>query len=344
MASAQHQQKPNRVAHLDGLRGLAILSVIIYHTFGRWPDHTPWGNEFAFIAGYGWAGVQLFFLLSGYVILMTLERCKSPLEFAYRRLKRLWPGMLFCSLAIFILGLWLTYRPEGEVKIIDLLPGLTLIDPFVWGKLGIDTHSLDGSFWSIYVEVLFYGVAALLYFLFKARGVVVGCALLFALSLVGVDNWLINKFSHFGWFASGACFYIAKDNKALIAFALMLALVSCLTLDVIAPGLVVSCLFVLSLYSNRTQRALSQKGLLWFGFISYPLYLLHQNLMVSIIHYAEQLGAFGALCVSIGVVCLLAWVVAKAENKITHMPGLESFSQLLKRPEKIHHIKNHLSL
>ena len=86
----------HRIAFLDGLRGIAILLVVFYHAYTRWSDIVPYGARYAHfpVAQLGWLGVELFFMISGFVIYMTLEKCRSFGEFLYRRWLRLFPAML----------------------------------------------------------------------------------------------------------------------------------------------------------------------------------------------------------------------------------------------------------
>lgn len=92
-----------RIEYLDGLRGIAIIAVVMFHGYVAFPDTLPFGDRFAVIPlRLGWQGVQLFFLISGFVILMSLEACNDVASFVARRWLRLFPAMLICS--CFILG------------------------------------------------------------------------------------------------------------------------------------------------------------------------------------------------------------------------------------------------
>ena len=96
--------KSQRIAFLDGLRGVAIVGVLIFHGFVCYPENLPFGDKFGFAPlRFGWVGVQLFFLISGFVIFMTLEQCQSLRQFAAKRWLRLFPAMLVASLIILAL-------------------------------------------------------------------------------------------------------------------------------------------------------------------------------------------------------------------------------------------------
>lgn len=81
-----------RLVFLDNLRGVSILLVLFFHIYSRWPAVTPypefWINFPIFKVGY--LGVSLFFLISAFVILMTLENCQNFIIFVKRRLLIYW--------------------------------------------------------------------------------------------------------------------------------------------------------------------------------------------------------------------------------------------------------------
>src|SRR5205085_572899 len=101
------KQRPGelqRLKVLDSFRALAIFCVMSYHYTVRWAaphDPTPHLAPGAMFNGtalqYGWIGVEFFFAISGFVILMTLERCHSMADFFVRRVARLWPALFVAA-------------------------------------------------------------------------------------------------------------------------------------------------------------------------------------------------------------------------------------------------------
>src|SRR3990170_2039146 len=225
----------NRITFLDGFRGLAILLVILYHAFARWSSILPYGDEFSvFPITEGFIGVYLFFLISGFVILMTLEKSKNFLEFLLKRWRRLFPAMLISTIFIFFIGQFLPERPDGIPKITNSIPGLIFMDP-VWIKriFHFDTGILESSFWSLYVEVKYYFIFGILFFSFgknKAIAVIFGCYFVWLIfrtfQYAGITNFKFLtsvfqtfSFHYFGWFTSGSLAYLyfkSKNKKYII--------------------------------------------------------------------------------------------------------------------------------
>jgi peptidoglycan/LPS O-acetylase OafA/YrhL len=156
----------SRQLHIDGLRGVAVCLVVIYHAYVRWPQLAPFGDRFGVPPlAQGWVGVELFFLISGFVIFMTLERSGSYIEFALQRWRRLFPAMLVCTCIIVATAPWLPERPQGAISALNVIPGLTFIDPRWWALLRLDVAAIEGAFWSLFVEVQFYAIAGAVYFI-----------------------------------------------------------------------------------------------------------------------------------------------------------------------------------
>jgi peptidoglycan/LPS O-acetylase OafA/YrhL len=298
----------HRLTFLDGLRGIAILVVMLFHSYARWPDLVPFGHRFEQVPlfFYGWLGVDLFFLISGFVIFMTLEKCDNFRDFILRRWLRLFPAMLICSLVVFASAGLFPERPAGVPVWRDLLPGLTFIEPTWWGfALGSPQGVVEGAFWSLFVEVKFYFIAGILYFTIGGRKMIAVLTALFlcaaALSklqhtfpgapLHGPDLVLqAASAGQFGWFAAGALYYRYFHERTTLLFAAATAVALAaavatggLRLPQTVAALVVVLLFSAAVALPPIQVALSRRLLLFIGFISYPLYLLHENMMVAMI-------------------------------------------------------------
>ena len=297
---------PPRIAALDGLRGLSILLVLLYHTYSRWADKVPWTATYKdfIVFEHGGLGVNLFFIISGFVIFMTLHTCHSFPEFIYRRWLRLFPAMLLATALIYGTADWLWERPVGPLTLRDTLPGLLFLDPWVLNSfLPFDLNVVEGAFWSIFVEVKFYAIFGALYFLDRSRTLWYFALLFFGTWLVmhepsgllrahdGVLFILKRVLSlhHMGWFLIGALLHNALFHRSisslvvsagLLPFAVMADSGRSGEVFVVCAALYVIC--VVTLFHQSTGRLFSSRFFLFWGFISYPLYLIHQNMTVAL--------------------------------------------------------------
>jgi peptidoglycan/LPS O-acetylase OafA/YrhL len=208
---------------IDGLRGIAIGMVVLFHVFGRWPNLTPWLSEYASLwpVKYGHLGVELFFLISGYLIAQSLESSKSFVHFAFKRWLRLFPLMLLATCLILATSRFLIERPPGIPDWSDALPGLLFLHPYFFEKFfGLIVQPLEWAYWSLFVEVVFYAIFGLMYFARKNLAVN-GLCVIFLLA-VTYKFGLVNSglsysivvlklidacFIHFGWFYLGSAMY-----------------------------------------------------------------------------------------------------------------------------------------
>ena len=338
-----------RIDFLDGLRGVAILAVVFFHAYYRWQPIEPYSQSAAIqsLASFGWLGVQLFFCISGYVIYLSLYKSSGLLSFAKKRFLRLAPAMYVASFFLFFSAFYISERPEGAVKFFDMLPGLLFIEPYYLSKLPLlDVQSLDGAFWSLYIEVKFYLVAGVLFFVLKDKALrVLFYAYLFyffatVLNVSGVSYWGVNKisnvlyhlgFEHYGWFLIGIlAFKVFEENSrkdrvflfviAVAAICQTLTKNNSYSLSLIIALCITVALFLLPFISNNVQRLLSNRFLLFVGFISYPLYLIHQNtvtgLSIKLYEAAIELPAYLYPFPFILLCMALAYLIAKSEPYI----------------------------
>ena len=325
-----------RINFLDGLRGLAILLVILFHAYVAHNELIPYNISLKdlFFVKYGFFGVQLFFLLSGFVILMTLDKSKNFIIFIYKRWLRLFPAMLIASLLIYFSASFFYERPLGSPSIYSLLPGFLFTEPiFISKALNIPITELEGAFWSLYVEMKFYIIFGLFYFILGRNKAIVLLCSLFLYALINTylhlhrPNYITALFIHFGWFASGALAYLYYTKKQKINYylSILIALLSLLTtfksqnysLDYIFVGAIFISLFYIVIEYRKSRFILANRFFLFLGFISYPLYLIHENIMISSIIKISQFSPENVIFIvpfiPIIILCGVAYIIAQIE-------------------------------
>jgi peptidoglycan/LPS O-acetylase OafA/YrhL len=318
-----------RIGFVDGFRGIAILLVLGYHYFHRWAGrgYYPYGDVLADfpLFAIGHYGVQLFFAVSGFVIAMTLERTGSFAEFAVKRFARLWPAMLVCSCISFAFLKWQPiYFPQSPKNFVSSLTFLS--GDVVWYRLfpGFNSGWIDGAYWSLFVEVRFYALAATCYYLSGSRfrqvfAVGSACAVsMYCLAslyqLPGVAKLLSDVAipQHLPWFLLGLSMYerwsgnYGKSNQTLGISMLCIVLIA--SADTTWPDVItfimVATAFLACLKFDAVNRIFSASWLTFVGICSYSLYLLHQNVgvtLISLIASRLSLGQNASLIVPFAV-------------------------------------------
>ena len=155
----------------DILRLLAAWLVLFSHCYplGGRAASEPMASTLA-IDTLGGVGVTIFFVLSGYLVTLSLERSPNVLEFARRRALRIYPALIaVCLLCVLVLGPWMTTWPQAAYWQHQLtwtylqtasawfihypLPGVFYTNPH--------PISVNGALWSLPYEITCYGVLAL---------------------------------------------------------------------------------------------------------------------------------------------------------------------------------------
>ncbi|MVZ65760.1 acyltransferase family protein [Sphingobacterium sp. DK4209] len=329
-----------RITDLDCMRGLAILLVVFYHFFSRWDNLNLYSSDSIddfFVFKYGYLGVELFFIISGFVIFLSLERSKNYITFIRNRLTRLLPLLLICSLLTFLV---LKAIPNEYFKTnaIDFLPSISFIDPVFWRIFfnNSNINFIDGVYWSLLVEMKFYLIVGALFFLFKREFISVWLLVNVIILLI---NWigqsinisntdlfqlfrLISFSEFFSYFTYGIVFYLIYMKRPLSVFQrlLIVFIISLhfqVFLSVLELSFLIFCFILFYAFVTRKKyfKVFSNKFLLFLGGISYPLYLLHQNigvLFIGHINKAIDQKSIVQYLVPILVFCILvilAWLM-----------------------------------
>jgi peptidoglycan/LPS O-acetylase OafA/YrhL len=302
------RQPATRIGFLDGFRAFAILSVLGFHYYSRFGSDPrgiyPFGDLWSGfpVFEYGFYGVHLFFAVSGFVIALTLMRCDTLAEFAVRRLARLWPAMLVCACLsyLFLQVFPMYFSPDAA----DFLPSLTFIDGRYFEKVfpGRTFDWIDGAYWSLFVEVRFYALAAAIYFIDRAR-FLRHTLLLFLALFAAYWTLLILGHAHLAasihdvlilaylpWFLFGIaahCLWLGKQTWAATLVVtgflpLVVGAVSASEWSHVTVAILVCAAFWLCHRFAVVRRFFSMRWLTAIGVSSYSLYLLHQNIGVTL--------------------------------------------------------------
>lgn len=167
----------NRVDAIDALRGFAALAVVLFHFFGFIPllelPAGPFVESLVTVTRYGHLGVPVFFILSGYVIAMTSSRYvftpATAGRFLLRRMVRIAPP--YWAMVLIIAFTILIGRTVGVIQnTLVTLPQVAA--HFAYLQEILKQPTLDVAYWTLCLEVQFYGVFALVAVaLHRANGV-----------------------------------------------------------------------------------------------------------------------------------------------------------------------------
>lgn len=315
-----------RLLAVDALRGIAALAVVLFHFTTRFQDLYGGAGSPTVAFPNGHYGVNLFFVISGFVIFMTLERTKRPLDFVVSRFSRLFPSYWFAVALTFIVvssfGL-----PGKEVTVGQALANGLMVH----GLLGVP--HVDGVYWTLEIEMLFYAWMLLLFVGGQLGRVHLALWALLSLRLVyvvmakkfGVDlSWTLSHLlilKYLPWFAIGICVYqLSRGDwpKRSLPVTLALALVVLVAADGWRISAMAACFAVL-VWLAATGRAdwLANPVLVFFGAISYPLYLLHENMGWVAMRAMQRAGwsfDVSAVAALFGAIALAAAVTFAVER------------------------------
>ena len=288
---------PDRLYELDLLRFLAAIAIILFHyTFrGFLGDMSVVSFErLSHISRYGYFAVPLFFMISGFVVFMTAHD-RMGKKFVVARMSRLYPAYWICVTLTFAVTLWIG-APHFHATVGQYLVNLSMLQSFV------GVRSIDGVYWTLAVELRFYFLIFLLLATNQiryAKQYILVWLLLSLLLLVFPNKYLgFLVIPEWSWsFASGATFYFLYREgmtlQRMIAVILSIALAGWTMYSrasgmsqsynvyfspVVVWSIIALYFLFFSLIVGRKTRVLRRKGFLVLGGLTYPLFLLHQNI------------------------------------------------------------------
>lgn len=285
---------------IDGLRAIAVILVVAYHAFPDW------------IKG-GFIGVDIFFVISGYlittIILSNLDASRfSFFDFYIRRIKRIFPALIVVMLACYVFGWLVLFADEYKQLGKHIASGAGFVANIIsWNESGYFDAAAEVKpllhLWSLGVEEQFYLLwPFILWAFWKLK-----FNLLFIILITALTSFVLNILNIYT--DAVGTFYLPQTRfwelliGSMLAYAVLkrkfqlnekhnifsfigLMLIVTATLEFTKqyafPGWwalmpTLGAALIISAGSNAwlNKKILSNRILVWFGLISFPLYLWH---------------------------------------------------------------------
>jgi peptidoglycan/LPS O-acetylase OafA/YrhL len=328
-----------RLAALDGLRLLAAVAVMGYHYAGVGTHF--WGAvpsvqfpTLNVVGRYGYLGVNLFFVISGFVILMTAYDRKIE-SFTASRVARLFPAYWVAVLLTVILQY---YWHEGRhASPVEALVNLTMTQEV------FDIVNVQGAFWTLWIELKFYLLIGVFILVGMTRRRVLAFAVLWPLlgqiATATHSRFLVSLLipTYAPYFAAGILLFLLFRERHDVAtwLALGLSWILCvrqgaayahraseLTHATVEPA-VVTAIVTLSLLAVLvcSTGAVARVRWRWLtvgGALTYPLYLVHGQLgffVIDTLH--EHVSAYVVLLIAGVSSMVLAYLIHRLVERPT---------------------------
>lgn len=296
-----------RILELDALRAISCLNLLLFHFTYVYANKYGFDTPLGFSFPYGKYGVQLFFMLSGFVNAMTFVGKRSAKDFLFARAIRIFPSYwLVILLNVFLLSqLPLFHYPSTAQTVANLT---TM--PRLFGF-----ENLEPVTWTLQIEMLFYATLVIMMLtgafenMFRNLMIMVGtcfvfCSLASGFAYAFPDSglnrlfWIVENvcfMRNMPLFAMGMLLNEIKNRRGVLwqnILGILIAAIVFHAVDLRGHNPVATLLLfgLLTACAWGKVPPLRFKPLLFISTISYTLYLFHNNVGSTCIHSLELLG------------------------------------------------------
>ena len=302
---------PTYIPELQGLRGLAVLSVVIYHCHPRLV-----GTPVHYASLWGWAGVNLFFVLSGFLITSILLESRNKEKyfrnFYGRRALRIWPVYVLLLVVVYLNAPW--FIGPTITQAIKTAPWLAYIF-FVQNLFHLALPPAVGPTWSLAIEEQYYFVWAPVVRFVRSPWILAAVLLIAAIASPLLDHhtWLTptHTLIHLDGIALGSLLAIglhtlAVSRRTWIFIGLAAAVLGFWATATIAAGTrfldsalaiafggVVLAAIASTGARNPISAALRRGPLPFYGRISYGLYMIHIAIFIYFGWFDARMDRYG---------------------------------------------------
>ena len=359
---------------LDSVRGVAILGVFCFHlvaaSWGDGAEHLPWAGYLPnlhkvpshllwfYPCTFGWLGVSLFFVLSGFVIhysTITAGKSFSVSSFYSRRFWRIYPPYLLALVVFYVMQVYLlpgSRQPFGIPNRASFVVHAVLLQDFSSQSFFL----VNPSFWSIATEVQFYLVYPLLLLLRSRIGMtrvllgVMGFSLamriliciakrhsaeafdqthlmLWASPMITIFDWTLGAFLA-DRFAHGKRVF-PKSAGILLATGLLFVLstvIRPMSIFSFQLGSLFCAVWIERVIWSERPLSIVEKPLIYLGICSYSFYLFHQPLLVLMVRQFRVATNAGPAVAALScgpVIFLILLVLSLAIYHAIERPSME---------------------
>ena len=316
---------------LDLLRFLAALSVVLFHyTFLNATESSAVAAYpvLSVAFKYGYLGVELFFIISGFVILLTAKN-KDCRRFIISRVARLYPAFWVAVTLTTLVVLLLD--DSAKISLSQYVWNLTMV-----GNLA-NVDNIDPVYWTLQVELKFYFWVFVILLFNKLRYIEFFIFIWLAVSLLEVFHFA-HGLTHFllipkwaPYFSAGALFFLAYTEGFNLKRLFLLLLAYCLSIYYVTQDIneklvlyandfspITASILITIFYGLflliATKKAVALRHH-WFaivGVITYPLYLVHQKIGLIIYQLvADSINKYLLLITLVSAMVMFSYFIHK---------------------------------
>ncbi|MGH3495363.1 MAG: acyltransferase family protein [Sciscionella sp.] len=343
-AAGRTASRAARFSLLDGLRICAATMVMLYHFTALDYRAHPWGRSVSkefprlwHVTAYGALGVQLFFIISGFVILMSSWGRTLP-QFVASRVSRLYPAY-WLALGLSSLLLLVIWRSARHITASQLLVNTTMLQ----GSQRVS--DVESVYWTLWVEICFYFLISLLVLVGITANRVMAFAALWPIAGAFAANshsaLLVSVLQpqYAPLFAGGMLLHlIYREGHSTLPW-LLVGMNVVLSIHATVDGMFhrievnthhslskATCAVLLVIFFAAVAavtltrlRRIRWRWLTWAGILTYPLYLIHEYWGLWLIHELRpHLSTWPTLVLTMVAMLALAWVIHQLAERPFH--------------------------
>lgn len=291
------------------IRAIASLAVCMFHLFAGNRNLFPQPSLLKQTFSFGYLGVEIFFMLSGFIICFAIPKDYNLNDFKafiIKRVLRIYPPYIISIIVVMLLNILSHHITElpNKIEWLNVLGNVLFLSSF-----GIGGEYLNVVYWTLGIEFQFYFIIGLVYPIIKNRkALILFFSILVTLSCIPLPKTMILIFPFLGIFGLGILIFYYQVKRIIgltlfLSFSIILLIQIYFFLGLPVLFATILCILLL-LFWNYNNRVIN-----FFSAISFSLYLTHVTVGGKVVNlglrfvdtlYERYLLFIFALVISIG--------------------------------------------